>query len=940
MNIRNLVDGEVETRIRRPNEADSDGESDGDEGNYQTFMDAIKSMGSKKQQKKKKKSQTVQRSESSTVVSELHETKAHGEAVSLEDLMSSLQDTKQHTSIKKHLTTITKSKKKLPPPVPEFKAAKAKRQVAYSETKQKLQKWQGVVENFRSSDHIKFPLKQPSVRFPTTLSMVKKFKPLSQLEAEISELLQGSEHHREAGEELSPAELAALEAMDLEEALVRRQELARLRARQSYFTARARWQKKIKSKKYHNLLKRERVRKQAAEAEGLVKSNPEAAAEKLQHLEDLRVLERMTQRHRNTSKWAKYQIAHSKGNKKGGEALQEQLDLGRELTRKLQAPNDDSDEEQRQHVERQKKVTLMKQTVPMAVFPGTETNPWMKTSQEVPTLKDKNVSKDGDASVATYRKYWKTVESYKEAEDVENKVGENSDESEIKRRRGRKTREEEVSGEGADQVEKENKMRERRTGKKNKEAGKKGSETVVVKSILKRSAKEKKLDRYLERKSAGVNGDSENGNAKVESKRVRKNKGDKLKQGKKNNSFEIMENGEADVLSATEFVDNLFTDLDNVKFKKVKKDLKKGNNKSNDDDETDESDTDSERETELRDRKRRGGKAGIDNEDEVLPFKVNKTPMMHETTKRKRTLEDYSNMADTEHEQVFEPDLTSSSSQPIRKKQQHGGEGHVEGQGTGEPDEVEVNPRDFISVEEKVVRSRGAGRVVSSGDTLLGEDSDDSDDVTDVVSKYKMTIAEAFAEDDVLAEFQAEKEQQVTDDKPRDIDLVLPGWGSWGGETIPIPEHKKQKFVIKAPTGPARKDQKLGHVIIRERKNKKVASHQVRELPWEFLSVPEFENSIRAPVGKHWNPETAFSRLVEPRVVTKMGTVIEPMDADALVTKMKPAMQRRLEGERNHVAAGRGNSKKSTGGRGSSKKPRADSGKSKKVTFEDQKMRE
>lgn len=60
---------------------------------------------------------------------------------------------------------------------------------------------------------------------------------------------------------LTPVEKASLKAMSLEEAKMRRAELQRARALQSYYEARARREKKIKSKKYHKVLKKEKAKK-------------------------------------------------------------------------------------------------------------------------------------------------------------------------------------------------------------------------------------------------------------------------------------------------------------------------------------------------------------------------------------------------------------------------------------------------------------------------------------------------------------------------------------------------------------------------------------------------------------------------------------------------------------------------------------------------------
>jgi U3 small nucleolar RNA-associated protein 14 len=58
-------------------------------------------------------------------------------------------------------------------------------------------------------------------------------------------------------------------------------------------------------------------------------------------------------------------------------------------------------------------------------------------------------------------------------------------------------------------------------------------------------------------------------------------------------------------------------------------------------------------------------------------------------------------------------------------------------------------------------------------------------------------------------------------------------------------------------------------------------------LPFPFTSVKDFEASIRAPIGNTWIPETAYRKLTKPSVITKLGTIIKPMDEDMLVNKEK-----------------------------------------------------
>ncbi len=68
-------------------------------------------------------------------------------------------------------------------------------------------------------------------------------------------------------------------------------------------------------------------------------------------------------------------------------------------------------------------------------------------------------------------------------------------------------------------------------------------------------------------------------------------------------------------------------------------------------------------------------------------------------------------------------------------------------------------------------------------------------------------------------------------------------------------------------------------------------------MPFPFKNVAQFENSIRQPIGRTWNPETAFRSLTEPKIVTKMGAIIEPIDNEALIkNKVKrPQIKRKTK---------------------------------------------
>ena len=47
-----------------------------------------------------------------------------------------------------------------------------------------------------------------------------------------------------------------------------------------------------------------------------------------------------------------------------------------------------------------------------------------------------------------------------------------------------------------------------------------------------------------------------------------------------------------------------------------------------------------------------------------------------------------------------------------------------------------------------------------------------------------------------MEEFQAEKQELEEKDKPKDIDLSLPGWGEWGGAGVEPSKKKRRRSVM------------------------------------------------------------------------------------------------------------------------------------------------
>lgn len=185
----------------------------------------------------------------------------------------------------------------------------------------------------------------------------------------------------------------------------------------------------------------------------------------------------------------------------------------------------------------------------------------------------------------------------------------------------------------------------------------------------------------------------------------------------------------------------------------------------------------------------------------------------------------------------------------------------------------DIDPTRFIQAKPKYLNT-----TVSLGENNLDELDDDEQVVP------KVNIEDVFEEDDVVASFRQEKEDEINKNNSTDIDLSLPGWGSWGGKGVKKPsKRKRNRFILKGASKMPRRDDNKGDIIIKEYKDPKLSAHKLSEVPFPFTSVKEFEASIRTPLGNTFIPEKAHRKVIQPNIITKAGTIIEAMDEDELL---------------------------------------------------------
>jgi U3 small nucleolar RNA-associated protein 14 len=194
---------------------------------------------------------------------------------------------------------------KLAPPLAKRQQDRLDRAAAYEKSKETLGKWIDTVKYNRRAEHISFPLPDPS---DGTASGIKALAPTSQsapltsLESTIQEIMQESglgsrKGHTADDQEVAYEELQTMK-MPIEEVQVRRAELRKNRELMFREEIRARRIKKIKSKAYRRVHRKERDR-ELVQREGDFNSEEER-----ERNDKIRAETRMGARHKE-SRWAK-----------------------------------------------------------------------------------------------------------------------------------------------------------------------------------------------------------------------------------------------------------------------------------------------------------------------------------------------------------------------------------------------------------------------------------------------------------------------------------------------------------------------------------------------------------------------------------------------------------------------------------------------------------
>jgi len=201
--------------------------------------------------------------------------------------------------------------KKLEVPLAKRQQDRLDRVAAYEKSKETLNRWIDTVKHNRRAEHLSFPLKDPNSAVaqgghrmvPTTHS-----KPVTELEGVIQNILQASglapTNNKNGEDPVDDFADLPTNSLSLEQVQARRAELRRARELLFREEKRAKRIKKIKSKSYRKVHRKERERNAEREKVAMEAAGIDNSEEEQERNDRRRAEERMGQRHRE-SRWAK-----------------------------------------------------------------------------------------------------------------------------------------------------------------------------------------------------------------------------------------------------------------------------------------------------------------------------------------------------------------------------------------------------------------------------------------------------------------------------------------------------------------------------------------------------------------------------------------------------------------------------------------------------------
>eukprot|EP00644_Phytophthora_capsici_P015987 jgi/Phyca11/122796/e_gw1.49.85.1 len=222
--------------------------------------------------------------------------------------------------------------------------ARAQRKLAYVEKTKEVDVFEPVVRRNRNKETLDLRVQAPKLEKLTPAALASKFVAQTDMEKSVAALLQAGDLSDKKLAQDEEEELAR-KRVSTEEVAARQKELAKLRSLLFYEEQKKKRVKKIKSKLYHKIRNSQDKKAVAKQKEELRALDPELARKLDEELAEKRAEERLTLKHRNTSKWVKHQLRRGiQADDATRSAIADQLRRGEELRRKMNAVDSDDDD--------------------------------------------------------------------------------------------------------------------------------------------------------------------------------------------------------------------------------------------------------------------------------------------------------------------------------------------------------------------------------------------------------------------------------------------------------------------------------------------------------------------------------------------------------------------------------------------------------------------
>ncbi|XP_057793654.1 uncharacterized protein LOC131010239 isoform X3 [Salvia miltiorrhiza] len=257
--------------------------------------------------------------------------------ISINDLLDPLHGKSGSSKLMKDFQRMrTKSGPTLEP-VSKTVQEMIERKTAYELSKKDITRWEPLVKRNREAPTLFFG-EDKDIGYSTIGAIASEFKPRTDFEKKMASLVNQSEvveAHKKDG-----ARLLELNEISIEDVKERQERLAKMRDLLFRHELKAKRVKKIKSKTYHRLMKKDK----AKSAEASIRMDPEAAKEHAMKIEFKRAEERMTLKHKNSSRWARRILKRGLDAQDDATkaAFSEQLSQHAALTRKINSIKESS----------------------------------------------------------------------------------------------------------------------------------------------------------------------------------------------------------------------------------------------------------------------------------------------------------------------------------------------------------------------------------------------------------------------------------------------------------------------------------------------------------------------------------------------------------------------------------------------------------------------